>query len=91
MPIGLEENFEGIIDLIKMKAYYFEGDMGNKVIEKDLDTLPENLKIDAEKNLHPSLDEDISSSDSAVRVLIIRAQEEWAIARACWKIFARIN
>ena len=49
------------------------------------------LKIDAEKNLHPSLDEDISSSDSAVRVLIIRAQEEWAIARACWKIFARIN
>jgi elongation factor G len=36
MPIGLEENFEGIIDLIKMKAYYFEGEMGNTVIEKDV-------------------------------------------------------
>jgi elongation factor G len=45
MPIGLEENFEGIIDLIKMKAYYFEGEMGNTVIEKEV---PENMKAEAE-------------------------------------------
>src|SRR5207253_10230197 len=25
IPIGMEEKFEGIIDLMKMKAYYFEG------------------------------------------------------------------
>ena len=43
------------------------------------------LKIDAQKNLHPSLDQDISLPDSKIRVLIIRAQEEWAIARACWR------
>jgi elongation factor G len=46
MPIGLEENFEGIIDLIKMKAYYFEGEMGNTVIEKEV---PENMKEEARR------------------------------------------
>lgn len=44
------------------------------------------LKLDPQRNLHPSSDEDISSTDSMVRVLVIRAQEEWAIARACWRI-----
>jgi hypothetical protein len=29
-----------------MKAYYFEGDMGNKVIEKEI---PEDMMADAEK------------------------------------------
>ena len=28
VPIGLEENLEGVIDLIRMKAYYHEGDDG---------------------------------------------------------------
>src|SRR5438105_773917 len=46
IPIGLEEKFEGVIDLLRMKAYYFEGEMGNTVVEKDI---PENLKKDAEK------------------------------------------
>src|SRR6202000_2951516 len=46
LPIGLEENHEGVIDLLEMKAYYFEGDMGNKVIEKDI---PENMMADATK------------------------------------------
>src|SRR6201996_9202740 len=46
LPIGLEENHEGVVDLLTMKAYYFEGDMGNKVIEKDI---PENMMADATK------------------------------------------
>jgi elongation factor G len=46
LPIGLEENHEGVIDLLGMKAYYFEGDMGNKVVEKDI---PENMMADATK------------------------------------------
>ncbi len=36
IPIGLEENFEGVIDLLKMKAFYFEGNMGMEIIEKDI-------------------------------------------------------
>jgi acetate kinase len=44
------------------------------------------LKLDAVANLHPSADEDIAAADSAVRVLMIRAQEEWAIACECWRL-----
>jgi len=46
IPIGLEANFEGVIDLITMKAYYFEGEHGEKIIEKEI---PADLKQDAEK------------------------------------------
>jgi acetate kinase len=43
------------------------------------------LKLDAAANRqHP--DRDIAAPDSAVRVLIIRAQEDWAIARECWRV-----
>jgi acetate kinase len=44
------------------------------------------LKLDAAKNARSSADQDISFSDSAVRVLIVRAQEDWAIARDCWRL-----
>jgi elongation factor G len=41
LPIGAEENFEGIIDLIKMKAIYWENEnMGVKFTEKEI---PENM------------------------------------------------
>src|ERR1035437_278341 len=55
IPIGLEEKHEGVIDLLKMKAYYFEGEMGNKVIEKEI---PAELKMEAEK-FHSELIEKI--------------------------------
>lgn len=45
-----------------------------------------DLKVDAEKNAQSSADQDISLFDSAVRVLIVRAQEDWAIARECWRL-----
>jgi len=41
IPIGLEDKHEGVIDLLTQKAYYFEGEHGEKVIEKEV---PENLK-----------------------------------------------
>ncbi len=31
-PIGVRSDFSGIVDLIEMKAYTFEGDMGEKVV-----------------------------------------------------------
>lgn len=42
-----------------MKAYYFEGDMGSKVVEKEI---PEYLKADAEK-FHAELIEKIVEND----------------------------
>ena len=44
------------------------------------------LRIDAAKNQHASLDAEISPADSRVHVLVLRAQEDWAIARECWKL-----
>jgi acetate kinase len=46
------------------------------------------LKLDAAKNAQSSADQDISLSDSAVRVLVVRAQEDWAIARDCWRLMS---
>ena len=33
LPMGLEENFEGVVDLLKMKAYNFEGEHGEKLLK----------------------------------------------------------
>jgi len=44
------------------------------------------LKLDGAKNTQSPVDQEISLSDSAVRVLIIRAQEDWAIASDCWRL-----
>ncbi|MEH2111302.1 acetate kinase [Nostoc sp.] len=44
------------------------------------------LKIDLEKNQQQPVDEDIATPDSAVRVLVIHTQEDWAIAQQCWQL-----
>ncbi len=36
LPIGLESDFVGLVDLISMKSIYFEGDDGELVVEKDI-------------------------------------------------------
>ena len=45
------------------------------------------LKLDGEKNQHSPVDEDIAAVDSATRVLVIHTQEDWEIARECWKLY----
>jgi elongation factor G len=37
LPIGQEENFQGVIDLISMKEVYFEGEKGEKVVYKEIE------------------------------------------------------
>ena len=44
------------------------------------------LGIKLAANAQHAGDSDIATPDSAVRVLIIRAQEDWAIARECWQL-----
>jgi elongation factor G len=36
IPLGVEENFEGVIDLVKMKAYRFAKDQSGKFTESDI-------------------------------------------------------
>lgn len=45
MPIGIEDNFEGVVDLIKMKAIYYKGFQGSEVVEE---SIPEHLQDEAE-------------------------------------------
>jgi acetate kinase len=47
------------------------------------------LKLDAAANTQVSADEDVATQDSRGRILVIRAQEDWAIAGECWKLTCR--
>lgn len=42
------------------------------------------VKIDATKNDSSPVDQEISTPESTVRILVIHTQEDWAIARDCW-------
>ena len=44
------------------------------------------LQLDPTKNASPQSGQDISTTASAVRVLVVRAQEDWAIARETWQL-----
>ena len=44
------------------------------------------LQLDPAKNASPRADRDISLPFSSVRVLVVQAQEDWAIAREAWKL-----
>ncbi|WP_013321112.1 elongation factor G [Gloeothece verrucosa] len=51
-PIGLEDQFEGVIDLIEMQANYYEGEHGEIVVTKPIpDSLIEEAKTAREKLL----------------------------------------
>ncbi len=36
LPIGLEDRFTGVVDLIRMKALLFEGESGERIVEKEI-------------------------------------------------------
>jgi len=46
IPIGLESDFSGVIDLIKMKAFKFEGKLGEETVEEEI---PADKKAEAEE------------------------------------------
>jgi acetate kinase len=47
------------------------------------------LKLDGA--VREQTDIDIAAADSEVRVLVIRAQEDWAIARECWNLMRALS
>jgi acetate kinase len=42
------------------------------------------LHLDPHSNQNSPIDADIATTESKVRVFVIQAQEDWAIARECW-------
>lgn len=63
IPIGEEDKHEGVIDLLKMKAYGFEGKLGDNVVEV---AFPENLKADAEKYRAELVERIVENDDAAM-------------------------
>jgi elongation factor G len=64
LPIGTEENFQGIIDLLKMKAYYFQTDKDGKVQIEEKD-IPADLKENA-NNQHQKMVEIVAEYDDEI-------------------------
>ena len=46
LPVGAEDNFQGIVDLIKMKAFIQDDKLGEHIVETEI---PDDMKEDAEK------------------------------------------
>jgi elongation factor G len=53
LPIGLEDKFEGVVDLVGMKAYRFEGANGETIVESEI---PAEMVADAAKAREEMLD-----------------------------------
>ncbi len=74
LPIGLEEKHVGHVDLVKMKAFYFEGDNGETIIIKDI---PEDM-VDEAKIYRDELLDNVSmfSDDLTEQILMEDVQED---------------
>ena len=53
IPIGLEDKLEGVVNLVNMKAYYFDGANGEKLREEEI---PQNLLEEAQAKREELLD-----------------------------------
>jgi elongation factor G len=53
IPIGLEDKLEGLVDLVTMKAVYFDGEQGTEIRHAEI---PPHLREDAEKYREEMID-----------------------------------
>jgi len=67
IPVGLEDKHEGVVDLVSMKAFYFEGSEGQEVRISDI---PEHLKAEAEKKREEMLDAVSMFSDELLEAIL---------------------
>ncbi len=71
IPIGAEEGFEGVVDLLEMKAFTFRGERGEEIIESEV---PEALRELATKR-RKELVEKIAETDDALLTLYFEGKE----------------
>lgn len=70
-PLGLRGDFYGLIDLMTMKAYTFDGEMGEKVIEGEI---PAEY-LDKAKEWRDKMVEKISETDDALTEKFLNGEE----------------
>ena len=71
LPIGAESDFKGIIDLVIMKAYYYNDDKGINVTVEDI---PDDMKEIAQK-YHDELIEHVAEQDDALLEKFFEGEE----------------
>jgi elongation factor G len=71
LPIGAEDNFEGIIDLVGMQAFYYLDDLGTRSEARDI---PEEYKAQAEE-YHTKLVEAVSELDEELMMKYLEGEE----------------
>ena len=71
IPVGLEGDFSGVIDLMRMKFIQFEGEHGEKIMESEI---PENKKAEAETWRH-KLVERIAEQDDLLTEKYLEGKE----------------
>ncbi len=64
IPIGLEGDHVGVVDLMRMKAYYFEGEKGIDIIEKEI---PAELLEEAKKFRAEMIEKIVEHDDVAMQ------------------------
>jgi elongation factor G len=94
LPIGLETDFRGVVDLLTMKAIYFEGDNGEQV---RIDEIPADLLaaaqvqrealIDSVSLFSDALTEAILEESPISDALIIEAVRKGTLARKLTPVF----
>ncbi len=71
IPIGIEQDFKGVIDLLTMKALKFEGDLGEKVVEEEI---PADL-LDQAKEWRGKMIEKIAAEDEKLLEKFLGGEE----------------
>ena len=82
LPIGLEDKHIGLVDLVKMKALYFEGTFGEEVRE---DEIPDDLKAEAEKRHEALIDAASMFSDELAEAFLEGEVDEEMVHEAVRK------
>ncbi len=88
IPIGLETDFKGVVDLISMKALYFDGDNGEHVREEEIPADLQSLAgekreemIDAASNYSDELTEAILEEREIAPEIIVEAIRKGTLER----------
>lgn len=75
IPIGIESNLKGVIDLLSMKAIYFEGSLGEII---KIDDIPSELKEQAEKRRKKLVEKIVGEDETLLEKYL--AQEEISVS-----------
>ena len=75
LPIGIESAFSGIVDLLRNKAYKFEGDKGEKIVEIEI---PADMADEVKKHRSALIEKIVEQDDAAMAAYLDGREPELA-------------